>query len=261
MDLHLKDKVVMITGATGGIGQAVTEAFYNEGARLAITSTKQEKLDKLMEALGNPSEDRVKGYVVDITQEEQMKDAIEQAVDHFGSLYGMIANAGYNGDYQETTDATQENFQKVFDVNVFGVLWSLKHAIPHMVENGKGSIVVLGSEGSYVGSPGMGAYVASKHAVAAIVKTVNTEVGGKGINANFVAPSAVKTDMMVRIAENTFGDSKTPEEAEEFFSQDTYDKRYATVEEVAAACLYLASEVSAHTMGWGIRIDGGKHII
>ncbi len=261
MDLNLKDKVVMITGSTGGIGQAVTEAFYNEGCRLAVTSTKQEKLDKLMDALGNPSEDRVKGFVVDITDEEQIKNATNKAVEHFGSLYSMVANAGYNGDYQETVDATQENFQRVFDVNVFGVLWSLKYAIPHIVEGGGGSIVVLGSEGSYVGSPGMGAYVASKHAVAALVKTVNTEVGSKGIHANYVAPSAVKTDMMVRIAENTFGDSKTPEEAEEFFSQDTYDKRYATVEEVAACCLYLASDVSAHMMGWGLRLDGGKHII
>ena len=70
MDLKLKDKVVLITGATGGIGEAVTKAFFNEDSKLALTSTSQEKIDKLMKELGNPSEDRVRGYVLDITDEE-----------------------------------------------------------------------------------------------------------------------------------------------------------------------------------------------
>lgn len=261
MDLKLKDKVVLITGATGGIGQAVTKAFLEEGSKLAITSTKQEKLDQLLADLGNPGEDRVLGLVVDVTKEDEVKKAVEKTVEHFGSLYSVVPNAGYNGEYQEVVDATAENYKRVFDINVFGVLYSIKYALPHMIEKGAGSVVVLGSEGSYVGSPGMGAYVASKHAVAAIVKTAATEVGGKGIHCNFVAPSAVDTDMMRRIEKNTFGDTKTPEEAERFFADASYDKRYTKVEEVAACCLYLASEVSSHIMGWGIRLDGGKHIL
>lgn len=260
MDLKLKDKVVIVTGATGGIGQAVAKAFYEEGAKVVCTSTKQEKLDKLMEELGNPSQDRVLGLVVDVTKEEEVKEAIQKAADHFGSIYSIISNAGYNGDYQMMQDATKENYQKVFDINVFGVLYTIKHVIPHLLKAGKGSIVVLGSEGSYVGAPGMSAYVASKHAIAAMVKTAAAELGGQGIHCNFVAPSAVDTDMMRRIEKNTFGDSKTPEEAERFFADASYNKRYAKVEEVANCCLYLASEVSAHMMGWGLRLDGGKHI-
>ncbi len=261
MDLKLKDKVVLITGATGGIGKAITEAFLNEGCRLALTSTAQEKMDKLLSDLGNPPEDRVRGYIVDITNENEVKEAIDSVVNDFGEIYSLISNAGYNGDYQETINATKENYQRVFDINVFGVLYSIKYALPYMIEKENGSIVVLGSEGSYVGSPGMGAYVASKHAVAAMVKTVATEVGGKGIHCNFIAPSAVDTDMMRRIEKNTFGDTKTPEEAERFFADASYNKRYAKPEEVAYAALYLASEVSAHMMGWGLRLDGGKHII
>lgn len=261
MDLKLKDKVVLITGATGGIGEAVTKAFFNEDSKLALTSTSQEKIDKLMKELGNPSEDRVRGYVLDITDEEAVKETIEKVVNDFGSIYSLVANAGYNGDYQEVKDSTKENYEKVFDVNVYGVLYGMKYVIPHLVEAGKGSIVALGSEGSYVGAPGMGAYVASKHAVAAIIKTAAMEVGEKGIHCNFIAPGAVDTDMMRRIEKNTFGDTKTPEEAERFFADASWDKRYARVEEVAACCLYLASEVSAHIMGWGIRLDGGKHIL
>lgn len=261
MDLQLKDKVVFITGAPGGIGQAIAKLFLAEGARLALTSTRQEKLDHLLAELGNPSPDRVRGYVMNVANEEEVKATIDQAVKDFGSIYSMISNAGTNGEYQEIKNATKENYQWVFDINVFGVLWTLKHSIPYMEAAGQGSIVVIGSEGSYVGSPGMGHYVASKHAVAALVKTAATEVGGKGIHCNFIAPSAVKTDMMIRIGRNTFGDTKTDAEAEEFFSKDTYDKRYATTEEVAAATLFFASPLSAHTMGWGLRIDGGKHIL
>lgn len=261
MDLQLRDKVIFITGATGGIGSAISKAFLNEGARLALTSTRREKLELLLKELGNPSPDRVRGYVMNVANEEEVKATIDQAVKDFGSIYSMISNAGVNGDYQETKVATKENYQNVFDVNVFGVLWTLKHVIPYLETAGKGSIVVIGSEGSYVGSPGMGAYVASKHAVAAMVKTAATELGGKGIHCNFVAPSAVKTDMMVRIGRNAFGGTKTDEEAEAFFAKDSYDKRYATPEEVAWATVFLASPVSAHTMGWAIRIDGGKHIL
>lgn len=261
MDLKLKDKVILITGSTGGIGKAITKAFYEEGARLALTSTKKEKVDKLIKELGNPPKDRVRGYELDITNEKKVKEVTDKVVSDFGSLYSLVSNAGNNGEYQEIKDATKENYDKVFAINVYGVLYSMKYAIPYLVENKKGSIVVLGSEGSYVGSPGMGAYVASKHAVAALVKTAATEIGDKGVHANFIAPSAVDTDMMRRIEKNTFGDSKTPEEAERFFADESYDKRYAKPEEVANAALYLASEVSAHMMGWGLRLDGGKHIL
>lgn len=261
MDLKLKDKVVVITGAAGGIGKAVTQAFFDEGSRLALTSTSQDKIDQLLEELGNPSEDRVRGYVLDVVDEDAVKDTFDQIKNDFGSIYSLVSNAGYNGDYQEIVDASQDNYRRVFDINVFGVLYTMKYAIPYMVEEGQGSVVVLGSEGSYVGSPGMGAYVASKHAVAALVKTAATEVGGKGIHCNFIAPSAVDTDMMRRIEKNTFGDTKTPEEAERFFADESYNKRYAKPEEVAYAALYLASEVSAHMMGWGLRLDGGKHIL
>lgn len=260
MDLKLKDKVVLITGSTGGIGKAVTKAFFDEGCRLAVTSTRQEKLDALLESLGNPGEDRVRGYILDITDEAAVKKVVDQVVADFGSLYSLVANAGYNGEYQYIAEATKENYERVFDINVYGVLWSMKYVIPYLTEAGEGSIVALGSEGSYVGAEGMSAYVASKHAVAAIIKTAGREIGGQGVHCNYIAPSAVDTDMMRRIEKNTFGDTKTPEEAERFFADATMDKRYCKPEEVAYCALYLASEVSAHMMGWGLRLDGGKHI-
>lgn len=261
MDLQLKDKVVLVTGATGGIGTAITKAFYEEGSRLAVTGINQGELDRLMDALGNPPAEKVRGYVLDITDEQAVKTTVDQVAADFGSIYSLIACAGDNGAYETIADATRENYEHVFAVNVYGVLWSMKYTIPHLLAAGQGSIVAMGSEGSYVGSEGMSAYVASKHAVAAIIKTAGRELGAQGIHCNYIAPSAVDTDMMRRIEKNTFGDTKTPEEAERFFAEASVNKRYCKPEEVAYCALYLASEVSAHMMGWGLRLDGGKHIL
>lgn len=260
MDLKLKDKVVLITGATGGIGKAIVKAFLDEGSKLILTGRDQEKLDELIEEIGNPGEDRVRTYLADLTKEDEVKSMIDQGVSDFGSLYSVIANAGHNGKSELVQDATKENWDSVMDINVYGVLYTLKHSVPYLLENGEGSVVALGSEASYVGSPQMSAYIASKHAVAGLIKSLAVEVGPKGIHANYVAPSAVNTDMMRRIEKNTFGDSKTEEEAMKEFSQGVLNERYAEPEEIANAILYLASEVSQHVMGWGIRLDGGKHI-
>lgn len=260
MDFKLKDRVIFVTGATGGIGSAVTNAFYNEGAKLAVTSTRQEKLDSLLEELGNPPEERVKGFVVNVANEDEVKQAIDAAVNHFGDLYSVVCNAGYDGEFAHVKDTTREIYDKVFDINIFGLLWTMKHAIPYLIENKKGSIVAVGSSGSYVGSAGLSAYVASKHALAGIVKSVAKEVGPDGVHVNFVAPAAVNTNMMRRIEENMFGDTKTQEEAMAIIAGGSIDKRYAEPEEVATAVLYYASEASAHIMGQGLRIDGGKYI-
>lgn len=259
MDLGLKDKVVVVTGATGGIGQAIVEAFLAEGACVACTSTRQEKLDKYLPTLGQP-EDRVRGYVVDVRKEEEVKKAIDQIAKDFGGIDVMVPNAGYNGDAQFIEACTDENWRTVFDINVFGVLYAMKHAIPYLKQRPWGSIVAIGSEGSYVGSPAMGHYCASKHAVMGLIMSAATELGPEGIHVNFVAPSAVDTDMMRRIEKNIFGDTKTPEEAERFFADASLDKRYAKPKEVADLTVFLASPNAAHIMGYGVRIDGGKHI-
>lgn len=260
MDLGLKDKVVLITGATGGIGEAVSKAFFDEGSKLALTSTSQEKIDTLMEKLGNPSEDRVKTYVLDVTNEEEVKKVVEDAHNHFGDLYSLVTVAGYDGKNIKVVDATEENYKRVFDINFYGVVWAMKYALPYMTANKKGSVVVLGSSGSYVGSPGLSAYTSSKHAVAGLVKSVAKEVGPEGVHVNFVAPAAVNTDMMRRIEKNMFGDTKTQEEAMQIIAGGSINKRYAEPEEVADMCLFYASEKTSHIMGHGLRVDGGKYI-
>lgn len=256
MDYKLKDRVVLITGATGGIGQALTQAFAQEGCRLAISSTSQAKLDAFVPSL-NLDADHLKTFVVDVTDETQVRDFINGAAAYFGQLDVLVINAGYEGKVEMIQDSQYESYKKVYDVNVFGPLYCMKYAAPHMIARHSGAIVTIASNGSYTGSPGMGAYCSSKHAVAGLVKSVAMELGPQGIHCNYICPGAVETPMIHRIEKNTFGDTKTDAECEAAFADQYLDKRYCRPDEVAALALYLASDISSHIMGSGIRMDGG----
>ncbi len=252
MNYNLKDRVVLITGATGGIGQALTQAFAQEGCRLAISSTSQSKLDAFVPTLSLDS-DHVKTYLVDVTNEQQVRMFVDGAAAHYGRIDVLVINAGCEGEVQMIQDAQYENYKRVFDVNLFGPLYCMKYAAPHMIAQHSGAMVTIASNGSYTGSAGMSAYCASKHAVAGLVKSVALELGPQGIHCNYICPGAVETPMIHRIEEKATGG----ESSGEMFADQYLDKRYCRPDEVAALALYLASDISSHIMGSGIRIDGG----
>ena len=252
MDLHLKDRVVLITGATGGIGQALTRAFAAEGCKLAISSTSQAKLDAFTPSLGL-DEGHLKTFIVDVTREEQVKAFVDGAHAAYGRLDVLVINAGYEGKVETIQDVQKETYDKVFGVNLYGPLYCMKYAAPYMIAQKQGAMVTIASNGSYIGSAGMSAYCASKHAVAGLVKSVAMELGPQGIHCNYICPGAVDTPMIHRIEENTLG--KPADEA--VFASQYLDGRYCRPDEVADLVLYLASDLSSHMMGSGIRLDGG----
>ena len=131
MDLKLKDKVVMITGSTGGVGEALVKAFASEGCRLAISSTKQEKLDNLLKEVEIDPE-KLLTFVVDVTKEDQIKDMVEKTVAKFGSLDVQVNNAGYEGLSLPIDEQTIDNVMNVYNVNVFGPMYGMKYAIKQM---------------------------------------------------------------------------------------------------------------------------------
>ena len=251
MDFNLKDRVVLITGATGGIGQALTRAFAQEGCRLAISSTSQAKLDAFTPSLGL-GEDRLKTFVTDVTDEGQVQAFVDGAARYFGGIDVLVITAGYEGKVEKIQDASLETYKKVYDINLFGPLYCMKYAAPHMIAKQHGAIVTIASNGSYTGSPGMGAYCSSKHAVAGLMKCAALELGPEGIHCNYICPGAVEPPMIHRIEEGTTGNSTG-----DLFADQYLDKRYCRPDEVAALALYLASDISSHIMGSGIRIDGG----
>lgn len=257
MNSGLKDKVVLITGSTGGIGKSLAKAFAGEGAKIALTSRSQAKLDALIAELG-VAKDHVAGFIVDVSVEEQVKAAVEGTIERFGALDVLVNNSGDNGDYKPIAELTREDFLKVYDINVFGVMYSMKYAIPQMRKQGKGAIVNITSEGEFVGAAGMAPYCSSKHAAGGLSKCVALEVAKENIRVNTICPGAVDTPMMRRIEEQWLGKDYTREQALAVFAAQYPDGKYADPDEVATATVFLASDLSGHVTGASIRIDGGK---
>ena len=255
MDLKLRDKVVLVTGGTGGIGTAIVKGFLAEGAKVAFSSTSQAKIDALLPTL-EAAEGQVAAFVADMNREEDIRNLVEGVLAKFGTLDVVVPNAGYEGKAHPVQDMTLELFEKTYMLNVFSVMLTMKYAAPTLIAKKSGAVVVVASAAAYEPTAGNSAYVSSKYAVAGLTKCVAMELGPAGIHVNYVCPGPVDTPMMLRIEKDFFGDSMTHEEAMAMLA-GTYamDKRYAKPEEVANAVLYLASEVSAHTAGMGMHVD------
>ncbi len=252
MDLKLRDKVVLVTGGTGGIGTAIVKGFLAEGAKVAFSSTSQAKIDALLPTL----EGDVAGFVADMNREEDIRNLVEGAKARFGTLDIIVPNAGYEGKAHPVQDMTLELFEQTYMLNVFAVMLTLKYAAPTLIEKQSGSVVVVASAAAYEPTASNSAYVSSKYAVAGLTKCVALELGPVGVHVNYICPGPVDTPMMLRIEKDFFGDSMTHEEAMAMLASNyAMDKRYAKPEEVANAALYLASEVSAHTAGMGMHVD------
>ncbi len=251
MDLKLKNKVVLVTGGTGGIGTAVVKGFLAEGAKVAFSSTSQAKIDALLPTLKGD----VAGFVADLNKEEDIKNFVENAKKHFGTIDIVVPNAGYEGKAHPVQDMTLELFQQTYMLNVFAVMLTMKYAAPTLIEKKSGAVVVVASAAAYEPTAGNSAYVSSKYAVAGLTKCIAMELGPVGVQVNYVCPGPVDTPMMLRIEKDFFGDMPHEKAMEMLAGTYAMDKRYAKPEEVANAVLYLASEVSAHTAGMGMHVD------
>jgi NAD(P)-dependent dehydrogenase (short-subunit alcohol dehydrogenase family) len=255
MDLKLKDKVVLVTGGTGGIGSAIVKGYIGEGAKVAFSSTSQAKIDALLPTLG-AAEGQAAGFVADMTREEDIKALVDKVKAHFGTIDIVIPNAGYEGKAHPVQDMTLDLFEQTYMLNVFAVMLTLKYTAPILLEKKSGSVVVVASAAAYEPTAGNSAYVSSKYAVAGLTKCVALELGPVGIHVNYVCPGPVDTPMMLRIEKDFFGDSMTHEEAMAMLAGNyAMDKRYAKPEEIANAVLYLSSELASHTAGMGMHID------
>ena len=254
MDLHLQDKVAIVTGGTGGIGTAIVKAFLREGAKVAFSSTSQAKIDALLPTL-DAAEGQVKGYVADMTKEDDIKNFVEAAKADFGTIDVVVPNAGYEGQAHPVQDMTLDLFEKVYMLNVFSVMLMLKYAAPTLIEKQSGSVVVIASAAAYEPTAGNSAYVSSKYAVSGLTKCIAMELGPVGVHVNYICPGPVDTPMMLRIEKDFFPELSHEEAMAALAGAYAMDKRYAKPEEVADAVVYLASDVSAHTAGMGMHID------
>ncbi len=249
----LNGKTALVTGATGGIGEATIRRFLEEGARVMAVGRSADKLQALADRIGGG--DALRTGVAQATDEAATAAAVAAAVEAFGGLDVLFANAGTEGQAKPLEAMSIEEFREPLETNVVGVWLSVKHAAPVMRERGGGSIVVTASIAGQIGFPGLSNYVASKHGVIGLVRTAAMELGEAGIRVNAIAPGPVDNRMFQSIRAQLAPDD--PEGMDAMVKAGIAMGRYATNEEVANMALFLASDQSSYSSGAVFTLDGG----
>ena len=256
---RLEGKVAVITGATGGIGRAAAALFAEEGARVALVDLDEGALRELAGSLG---EDRASYTVADVTQPDQSQAYINAAVNRWGGIDVLLANAGIEGTVATIPDYPIDVFDRVIAVNVRGVWLGVKYAVPAMKERGGGSIVITSSTAGIGGTSEMSAYNTSKHAVIGLMRVAALEGAPHGIRVNTVNPAPIETRMMRSIEEQRIAAmddaSVTVETAHRSYAQRIPLQRYGNPEEVARMMLFLGSDESSFCTGGVYMVDGGR---
>ncbi|MCH8933203.1 MAG: SDR family oxidoreductase [Nitrospinae bacterium] len=242
--MRLNNKTAIITGGATGIGLACARLFTREGARVAIFGRRQDRLDQARKQIG----DSVLAVQGDITHEQDIQRLVDTTLKELGKVDILINNAGtFTGGPLHETDA--EAWDRVFNINMTGVFQLTRRVLPSMVEQGSGSIIHISSILGMVAMPQTAAYNASKGALNQFSKSIAVEYGAQGIRSNAVCPGMIETEMTEELRQDTA-------------LMDEWIKgyplgRFGQPEEVAQACLFLASDESAFITGTTLPIDGG----
>ncbi|KKX33411.1 SDR family NAD(P)-dependent oxidoreductase [Rhizobium sp. LC145] len=259
MDLMLKDKVVFITGPAKGMGAAITVAFAKEGCKLALVG----RDTAAMEPVAEEAQSKDCSAVVigcDLTDAAQCDAAASKTVETFGRIDVLVNVAGGSGPMGKTgVETTPEEFDEIVTLNMNGCFHTIRSVLPAMIENRYGKIVNVGGTFGMKGRAGRLAYSASKWGLRGITKSFALEVGQHNINVNCVAPGMVDgprfRDKVCRTMALKLGISE--EEAAIRHAEDYALKRITVDEDVASACLFLASDVSRQITGVDLPVDGG----
>jgi NAD(P)-dependent dehydrogenase (short-subunit alcohol dehydrogenase family) len=248
---RLQDKVAVITGGAGGIGLAAATKFVAEGAKVLLVDLDEAALAEATSELG----DAAAWCVADVSDPEGTQSYIRTAIEAFGCIDILLANAGIEGQVKPIVDHDVEMFDKVIAVNVRGVWLSLKYAIPEIAKRGGGSIVITSSVAGIQGSPGISPYVTSKHAVIGMMRSAALECAPLNIRVNTVNPSAVETRMMRSLEEGINpGDAQA---AQAFIANTIPMGRYGEPADVANLMCFLAGTEAEFLTGGVYMADGG----
>ncbi len=250
---RLEGKTALITGATGGIGEASAKAFLSEGANVMLVGRSTEKLDSTRERLDNA--DRLRHMVADAGDEAATAAAVAATVDVFGGLDILLVAAGANGVAKPFEEQTLEDFETLMRVNVAGTWLAMKHAVGPMRECGSGSMIAITSVAGTVAYPQLAPYTAAKSAITGLVKTVAVELATSGIRANAIIPGPIDNQMMEKV-HNIFGPDD-PSAVRTAIEGMVPMGRYGTNDEIAQLATFLASEESSYCTGSLFTADGG----
>jgi len=241
-------KVALVTGGTSGIGKATAIEFARAGAKVVLTGRREKEGAQVVaeiKKLGGEA-----AFVrADVAKDADVKQMVDFTVKTFGRLDIAFNNAGVEW-IGPLDQATEAEYRRIFDINVWGVLNSMRHEIPVMLKNGGGAIVNTSSVAGHVGMGQVSIYTASKHAVEGLTKALALEFAKQNIRINAVAPAGVATEMVDRFAGKEG-------EMRDYLTSLHPVGRIGTSEEIAAAVLYLCSDDAKFTTGTSLVVDGG----
>lgn len=244
----LAGKVAIVTGSSRGIGRASAELLAQMGARLVISSRKADACDVVTDAI-NKAGGEAHTIACNISRRAEVEALVAGTLKRFGRLDILVCNAAVNPYYGPLLDITDEAFDKIMGANVRSNIWLCSLAIPRMVEQGGGSVVIISSIGGLRGSTVIGAYGISKAADFSLARSLAGEWGPKNVRVNCIAPGLVKTDFARALWED--------EDLLKRRTATTPLRRIGEPQEIAGAVVYLASDASSFMTGQTMVIDGG----
>jgi NAD(P)-dependent dehydrogenase (short-subunit alcohol dehydrogenase family) len=251
MDLDLGGKTVVISGGAKGIGRACAEAFAREGANIAILDWDEEALSDAQAAIAGIGV-KVLTQKVDVSSSAEVDAAHARAIDVFGAIDVGFNNAGVGSPFKAIEDTTDADWMRVININLTGIFNCVRAQVRHMKPRNKGVIVNTASNVAFAGAPGATPYVAAKHGIVGITRTVALELAPTNVRINTIAPGAIRT---------TLGRSKGGTFVDPFpdalIRKGLPIGRWGEVQEVADAVLWLASARSQLALGETLILDGG----
>lgn len=242
----LEGKVAIITGATRGIGKGVAEVFAKNGANIAFTYVSSDEKAKVFEAELNGMGIKAKAYKSNAADYAAAEKFINDVVEEFGQIDAIVNNAGITRDGL-LMRMSEENWDDVMNINLKSVFNITKCALRTLLKQRSGSIINMSSVVGIEGNPGQSNYAASKAGVIGFTKSIAQELGSRNIRCNAVCPGFIETEMTADL----------DEAVKAKWMEDIPLKRGGTPEDVANACLYLASDLSTYVSGQTLNVCGG----
>lgn len=253
--MNFNDKVAIVTGGGNGIGRATAQMFAEFGAKVAVVDRDGASAKATAGAIEQKGGKAI-ALTADVTKASDVAAYVKATIETYGRIDCFHNNAGIEGRLCPIAEMDEAAFDAIMGVNVKGVFLGLRHVLPHMIKAGSGAIVNTASIAGLVGSPNMSAYVASKHAVIGITKSVSGEVAAHGIRINAVCPGPVDT-RMIHSVESQINPADPASVGARYASAIPLG-RYATPEEIAKTVTFLCSDYASGITGAQYVVDGGR---